>query len=69
MLVGEKGREYIMTEGAMAARGGGGSTYHAHFDGLTGAAIEQHVRVAFQAMSMQQGALQRQGRRSLCLGG
>jgi hypothetical protein len=42
----------------------GGPTYHAHFDGLTGAAIEAHVRVAFNMMSMTQGALNRQGRRS-----
>ena len=49
-----------------ASRGGDGSTqYIAHFDGLTGAAIESHVRTAFQAMSLTQGSLQRQGRRSL----
>jgi phage-related protein len=41
----------------------GGATYHAHFDGLTGAAIESHVRTAFQAMSLTQGNMQRQGRR------
>jgi Transglycosylase SLT domain len=41
----------------------GGATYHAHFDGLTGQAIEGHVRTAFQAMSVTQGNLQRQGRR------
>ena len=45
----------------------GGSTapeYHAHFDGLTGAAIESHVQTAFTAMSLTQGHLSRQGRRS-----
>lgn len=42
---------------------GGGSTYHAHFDGLTGAAIESHVQTAFAAMSLRDGALHRQGRR------
>jgi phage-related protein len=41
----------------------GGATYHAHFDGLTGAAIESHVRTAFQAMSLTSGNLNRQGRR------
>jgi hypothetical protein len=43
--------------------GGGGSVYHAHFDGLTGAAIESHVQTAFVAMSLRDGALHRQGRR------
>jgi Transglycosylase SLT domain len=48
-----------------AATGGDGSTqYHAHFDGLTGAAIESHVQTAFKAMSLTAGALNRQGRRS-----
>ena len=47
------------------AQGGiGGTEYHAHFDGLTGAAIESHVRTAFQAMSITQGNLGRQGRRT-----
>jgi Transglycosylase SLT domain len=41
-----------------------GPQYHAHFDGLTGAAIESHVQVAFKAMSLTAGALNRQGRRS-----
>ena len=41
----------------------GGATYHAHFDGLTGQAIEGHVRTAFNAMAITQGNLQRQGRR------
>jgi Transglycosylase SLT domain len=50
-----------------AAQGGdGGNQYHAHFDGLTGAAIESHVQTAFKAMSLTAGALNRQGRRSLC---
>ena len=40
----EKGREYVMPEGAMGARGGDGAAhYHAHFDGLTGQAIEGHA--------------------------
>jgi SLT domain-containing protein len=47
-----------------AARGGdGGAMYVAHFDGLTGQAIEGHVRTAFAAMSVTQGNLNRQGRR------
>jgi hypothetical protein len=41
-----------------------GNNYHAHFDGLTGSAIESHVRTAFQLMSMTEGNLYRQGRRS-----
>jgi hypothetical protein len=49
--------------GAMAG-GSAGPEYHAHFDGLTGQAIESHVRTAFVAMSLQQGQLSRQGRRS-----
>jgi hypothetical protein len=60
----ETGREYVLPEGQMGARGGDGDSYHAHFDGLTGAAIESHVRTAFKAMSLQQGALNRAGRRS-----
>lgn len=61
---GEKGREWV-SPGGSAPRGGDGSaTYHAHFDGLTGAAIESHVRSAFQAMAITSGSLQRQGRRS-----
>jgi hypothetical protein len=47
-----------------AFQAGGGPTYVANFDGLTGTAIEQHVRTAFQVMSITQGNLQRQGRRS-----
>jgi hypothetical protein len=43
---------------------GSGPQYHAHFDGLTGAAIEGHVRTAFQAITLTQGHLDRQGRRS-----
>ncbi len=60
----EQGREYVLPEGQAGARGGDGDSYHAHFDGLTGAAIESHVRIAFKAMSFQQGALNRAGRRS-----
>jgi SLT domain-containing protein len=49
---------------AMSSRRGGGNTYEAHFDGLTGAAIESHVRTAFQAITLTQGHLDRQGRRN-----
>jgi hypothetical protein len=41
-----------------------GPAYHAHFDGLTRSAIESHVQTAFQIMSIREGYLQRQGRRS-----
>jgi hypothetical protein len=49
-----------------AARGGDGAGvhYHAHFDGLTGQAIEGHVQTAFRTMSITQGNLNRSGRRS-----
>jgi SLT domain-containing protein len=61
----ERGREYVIPNGSMAGdHGGTVNNYHAHFDSLLGQAIEQHVRNAFQAMAMQQGALQRNGRRS-----
>jgi phage-related protein len=52
--------EHLVPDGAGS---GGGATYHAHFDGLTGAAIESHVQTAFTAMSLREGALHRQGRR------
>jgi phage-related protein len=61
----ERGREFIVPEASMPVRGGDGSTYVAHFDGLTGEAIESHVRTAFRVMSLQEGALNRPGRRSL----
>jgi len=62
----EAGPEYVIEHGAAmaGARGGDGASYHAHFDGLTRAAIESHVQTAFQAMSIQQGQLSRPGRRS-----
>jgi hypothetical protein len=60
----EHGREYVTPGGNMPQRGGDGNTYVANFDGLTGAAIEAHVRTAFATMSLTQGSLQRQGRRS-----
>jgi hypothetical protein len=62
----EAGPEYVMEHGAAmaGARGSDGVSYHAHFDGLTRAAIESHVQTAFQAMSIQQGMLSRPGRRS-----
>jgi len=61
---GERGPEWVSPGGR--PRGGDGSAvaYHAHFDGLTGAAIESHVRSAFTAMAITDGSLQRQGRRS-----
>ena len=60
----ERGREYVIPEGGARGGDGGSAQYHAHFDGLTGQAIEGHVRTAFTAMSLTQGRLQRQGRRS-----
>jgi SLT domain-containing protein len=59
------GREWVTPDYAKA-RGGDGAAaeYHAHFDSLTGAAIESHVQHAFMTMSVTQGALQRSGRRS-----
>ena len=63
----ERGREWVVPDGSMATRGGdGGNTYVAHFDSLTGAAIESHVRTAYQAMSITQSNLSRPGRRRLC---
>jgi len=61
---GERGPEWVSPGGR--PRGGDGSAvaYHAHFDGLTGAVIESHVRSAFTAMAITDGSLQRQGRRS-----
>jgi hypothetical protein len=56
--------ERILSPTELKAMAAGGAQYHAHFDGLTGAAIESHVRTAFQLMNMQQGNLYRQGRRS-----
>jgi hypothetical protein len=48
----------------VAGRSGGGTReYHAHFDGLTGAAIEGHVRGAFHAMEVSSGNRERVGRR------
>ena len=70
---GERGPELIRFSGGETVspwtggrpRGGdGGTAYHAHFDGLTGQVIEGHVRSAFQAMSLTDGSLQRQGRRT-----
>ena len=59
--------EVVLTQAQLAGITGGasGPSYHAHFDGLTGAAIESHVQTAFAAMSITQGHLSRQGRRSL----
>jgi len=56
--------ELVVTQDQLHGHQIGGTQYHAHFDGLTGAAIESHVRTAFQAMSLTSGALGRQGRRS-----
>ena len=47
-----------------ALAGGSGNVYNAHFDSLTGAAIESHVRSAFQAMAITSGNLSRNGRRT-----
>ena len=55
--------ELVMTHDQLT-RSLGGTQYHAHFDGLTGQAIEGYVRSAFQAMSLTSGNLNRQGRRS-----
>jgi len=41
----------------------GGTHYHAHFDGLTGQAIEGYVQGAFAAMNIREGHLARVGRR------
>jgi SLT domain-containing protein len=58
--------EIILTQDQFRSAAGGntGPHYEAHFDGLTGAAIEQHVQSAFRAMSLTEGHLNRQGRRS-----
>jgi len=48
----------------LQTKGGDGATYIAHFDGLTAAVIEAHVRSAFQAMELQAGSHHRQGRRT-----
>jgi hypothetical protein len=56
--------ERILSPTEMAAAALGGTQYHAHFDGLTLAAIESQVRTAFNMMSMSQGNMYRQGRRS-----
>ena len=57
--------ELILSPQQLASGLANGPTYQAFFDGLTGAAIESHVRTAFQAMALAQGNLQRQGRRNL----
>ena len=58
------GRPEQLLRADMLPRGGDGAVaYHAHFDGLTGAAIEAHVQTAFTAMALTQGALSRSGRR------
>jgi phage-related protein len=54
-------QEYLVPGSPSGGRQG--NTYHAHFDGLTGAAIESHVQSAFTAMSLRDGSLHRQGRR------
>jgi SLT domain-containing protein len=56
--------ELILNASQMAAAMGGGPTYIANFDSLTGQAIEAHVQAAFQAMALTQGRLQRHGRRT-----
>jgi hypothetical protein len=57
--------ERVLTAEQFAALDGGrGPEYHAHFDGLTGQAIQAEVRTAFHMMSFTQGQLSRPGRRS-----
>ena len=56
--------ERILSPVEHRAISGGGPTYVANFDALTGAAIESHVRSAFQAMALTAGNLNRQGRRT-----
>jgi hypothetical protein len=59
--------ELVVTQQQLKSGGLGGSqgsTYIAHFDGLTRDAIESHVRIAYQAMALQEGSLQRNGRKS-----
>jgi SLT domain-containing protein len=58
------GRPELVLTADQAAKAMGGTQYHAHFDGLTGQAIESHVMTAFRTMSLTQGSLQRQGRRA-----
>lgn len=56
--------ELVLTPAQFAtlAAGGGGTAYHAHFDGLTGQAIEGHVRTAFTAMQIAEANHLRIGR-------
>jgi SLT domain-containing protein len=61
-LTGQK--ERILSPSEYNSLQAGGTQYHAHFDGLTGVAIESHVRTAFSMMNFTQGAMYRQGRRS-----
>ena len=57
--------ERVLTAPQYAAlAGGSGNVYNAHFDSRTGAAIEAHVRSAFQAMAITSGNLSRNGRRT-----
>jgi phage-related protein len=59
--------EPVLTNGQLAGlmdgSSGGGTHYHAHLDGMTKAAYEQHVRSAFTAMQVEQGRRDRTGRR------
>jgi SLT domain-containing protein/phage-related protein len=63
MAVNNTGRPELVIPHSQLAGGIGGTEYHAHFDGLTGQAIEGYVRTAFRAMSLTSGNLNRQGRR------
>jgi len=56
--------ERVLSHAELGSGSIGGTHYHAHFDGLTGATIDNHVRTAFQAMSVTAGSLGRQGRRT-----
>ncbi len=46
-----------------ASTAGGGDEYHAHFDGITAAALSREVRTAFKSMQMAQAQSLRIGRR------
>jgi hypothetical protein len=61
-LTGQK--ERILSPTEYKSYQAGGTQFHAHFDGLTLATIDSQVRTAFHMMNLQQGNMQRQGRRS-----
>jgi SLT domain-containing protein len=61
-LTGQK--ERVLSPGEYKAYQDSGTQYHAHFDGLSLAMIDSQVRTAFNMMNLQQGNMQRPGRRS-----